>query len=182
MEPIQGGKKNGVVGAVQGVGQSWLNLIMRPAAGALALVALPAQGRLAPIKLTERTGDLELTCRYSLLVAGALKSLFQTRKHKPSSAIRSIRLAEGQEAFARAASDTKRDLLQQFKVVDRQTGARRKAYRGQIWRFLGTKSQKGKEKGLGAGGKGDRRLTLLPGTEENEEVEWMKPPSYDDLQ
>lgn len=30
-------------------------------------------------------------------------------------------------------------------------------------------------------GRGDRRLTLLPGTEADEVVEWMMPPSYDDV-
>ncbi|ORX36080.1 hypothetical protein BD324DRAFT_651985 [Kockovaella imperatae] len=43
-EPIVGFKREGVVGVAKGVGRSWLNLISRPAAGALGLFTLPAVG------------------------------------------------------------------------------------------------------------------------------------------
>ncbi|KAG8889576.1 hypothetical protein FRB99_003972, partial [Tulasnella sp. 403] len=43
-EPMKGAKEEGFVGAIKGSGRSFINASMRPAAGALALVAHPAKG------------------------------------------------------------------------------------------------------------------------------------------
>lgn len=109
---------------------------------------------------------------------GALKSLEGT-KAKELLAIRDIRLKDGQDAFALASPTAKLQILQKFKELEKQTSTRRKAFRGEAWRFLGTKMKKAD--------KSDKLvapppLTLLDGTEDDEEVDWMKPPSYDDVQ
>ncbi|EIW85621.1 glycosyltransferase family 1 protein [Coniophora puteana RWD-64-598 SS2] len=43
-EPVQGAKKEGFLGAIKGSARSFVNVNMRPAAGAIGLVANPAQG------------------------------------------------------------------------------------------------------------------------------------------
>jgi len=43
-EPMEGAKKGGFLGAIKGAGRSFINVNMRPAAGALGLVVHPTQG------------------------------------------------------------------------------------------------------------------------------------------
>lgn len=67
-------------------------------------------------------------------------------------------------------------MLQRWKVLDKQMAARRKAFRGEAWRFLGAKMHRAKKGQVAP----PPTLTLLEGSEDDEPVDWMRPPTYDD--
>lgn len=43
-EPLEGGKKEGLLGVIKGAGRSYANVTMKPAAGIVGLIAHPADG------------------------------------------------------------------------------------------------------------------------------------------
>jgi hypothetical protein len=55
-------------------------------------------------------------------------------KHLPP--VRRIRLKDGQDAFALASPETKRQILAKFKELEGETKERRKAYKAEFWRFV----------------------------------------------
>jgi hypothetical protein len=57
-------------------------------------------------------------------------------KSKQLPAVREIRLKQGQDAFALASPEIKRQILAKFKELEGDTKARRKAYKAEFWRFV----------------------------------------------
>ncbi|KAL7410756.1 hypothetical protein BDY24DRAFT_398395 [Mrakia frigida] len=150
-EPIEGGQKDGLLGAIKGAGRSFINVNMRPAAGAIGLVAHPADG--------------------------AFKSIQSLWARKEVSLSLSTRLEDGQLAFDQSTSSERRALLATFAEVDKHTEERKKALEEKAKLILEGKVKKaeGDEEEEGESGR-TPGLTLTDEEGSEEESEGEKTP------
>ncbi|KAH7911918.1 glycosyltransferase family 1 protein [Hygrophoropsis aurantiaca] len=101
-EPLEGAKKEGFIGAIKGSARSFVNVNMRPAAGAVGLVAHPAQG--------------------------AWKSIRKLWQREPQQVQRETRISDGADAAQRSSPAEHAAILDAFQKAKASTGARRKEY------------------------------------------------------
>lgn len=99
LEPYEGAKKDGWKGALKGVGRGCLNFYMRPAAGAIALVASPINGAV-----------LDVQHKY-----GRFKFMRQQQKLNAK-----VRLAEGEQAVRESTEKERSIVLQAYEKFSRE--------------------------------------------------------------
>ncbi|TFK45549.1 glycosyltransferase family 1 protein [Heliocybe sulcata] len=101
-EPVAGAKKEGLVGAIKGSARSFVNVNMRPAAGAVGLVAHPLNG--------------------------AWKSLQKTWARKQVHQQRSTRISEGCHTVETSTQADRQHVINGFKESRTGTDDRRRTY------------------------------------------------------
>ncbi|EPQ50594.1 UDP-Glycosyltransferase/glycogen phosphorylase [Gloeophyllum trabeum ATCC 11539] len=114
-EPLEGAKKEGVVGAIKGSARSFVNVTMRPAAGALGLVTHPLNG--------------------------AWKSLQGSWARKQDKQQETTRMAQGLAAVRSCSIEQRRHILGRFVEARKTTAERRKKYEAEARETLCHESQ-----------------------------------------
>ncbi|KAL7411250.1 hypothetical protein BDY24DRAFT_397194 [Mrakia frigida] len=102
MKPIEGGQKDGAVGALKGAGIGLLDFAVKPFTGLFAAVTYP--------------------------VDGAVKSIKEAQRRKLFASNNSTRITEGLEAVENSTPDDRQRLLETFALTDETTSERRKEY------------------------------------------------------
>ncbi|KAH7928152.1 glycosyltransferase family 1 protein [Leucogyrophana mollusca] len=118
-EPIEGAKKEGLFGAVKGSARSFVNVNMRPAAGAVGLVAHPAQG--------------------------AWKSIRKLWQREPQQVQRNTRISDGIHAVKESTPAERAAILEAFEKAKTLTGARQKEYAKKAEVILESQGSRGQE-------------------------------------
>ncbi|KAI5890577.1 uncharacterized protein SCHCODRAFT_02508535 [Schizophyllum commune H4-8] len=99
LEPYEGAKKDGTVGALKGAARSVANLYMKPLAGMLGFVSLPLQG--------------------------AWRSIESPRSQQQERQQRRLRVEEGEEAARHLSVSERQEIVYRYYVLKRDTHVRR---------------------------------------------------------
>ncbi|ORY31586.1 glycosyltransferase family 1 protein [Naematelia encephala] len=109
-EPIEGGKKEGALGVLKGMGRSYINVTARPAAGITGMMALPLHG--------------------------AWQSLRKKMAGTPQFSLREPRITLSTEAASHLTPEEKKEILAKFAEAEKGTGERKARLKVRTKMFL----------------------------------------------
>ena len=109
-EPIEGGKKEGPIGVLKGMGRSYVNVTARPAAGITGAMALP--------------------------IHGIWKSLRTKMAGSPQNTLREPRTALSREAARRVSKEEKEKILRAFEEAMKGAEGRRKVLEKEVEKLM----------------------------------------------
>lgn len=109
-EPLEGGRKEGALGVIKGMGRSYVNVTARPAAGILGAMALP--------------------------IHGISKSLRRKMAGSPQNTLHEPRMELSREAASQASDEEKERILGAFDEAVKGAGERKRKLRKQAERLM----------------------------------------------